>query len=995
MVEQPASRSRGLAPATLLIAGLPLLLGQGCPGTGGPIQPITPDSSNQSPVSPATGNVPPSLSFIAPVVDVSGNVGDVVTLRWVDADPDNNAVITLLLVREGQTGAAGEVLVAPPFFEDPDDDETSGEDRFTLDTGSLNLQPASYRVVARINDGVNPEKSVVAPGKLILLGGFLPGNVSPRVTVVQPTAHMGVGENDLVPLEYCAEDPDDDSVDPLGRFFVPDVIVLLDEDSNPTNDLDLTGSDAEAALADACFSNNTFPFEIDGAIVLGCFKDDDCQNPLNATLPAISPPPAGNGQLLINTTRIPPRASGEPYLVRVTMWDHANRPVHAYAPGSISVTSFSSGVVDLAQVGRTISGTKFKGFSPGDLAGSTGVSTGDFDGDGASDFIIVARFGRPLERGNLGTAYLVYGIPGQKFGSEVSLNSVSTDVRGATFIMGMGFPEAIAGPVTGTEGITSVAIIPDLNFDGRPELLFGAPYVEIMYDHFDDDPIDMDDLCYGDFMPNPLSDSGNPDDMTNFDIREGVIPNPVDPMLPGIICSNDLDLIATTPIDQGYVIYVRSDNPTETGGPLEGTVIDLPLTGMQHPPPIAISNDEFVSFLAALSPNGARFRGGWYDDFDLTQTVRPYALIPDNEFGRTVASMPDMTYGDQDPAPDGRPELLVSAPNAYRGRGGVYLIFGQEYHSFGAAFDPIKSLPVGRTGGFPVDRRIRGSAIGDRLGFAGPAGDYNLDGVQDILCGAAGADRNGINDGGIVYVLFGRLDFGEIELETDNPPRMEIHGTTPNDRFGEMQTLVGDLNQDGLPDIGFSSGVADGPLGVDSGVIAVVFGGRPLTGENVFTVGQVATPQLPGFKIFGAQAGGQAGAILNNAGDYNGDGTDDMVIVAPNETRTVGGQLRRGVAYVVFGGLHLANRSFNLTQVGTSNLPGSIIVSPYAAGTADEAPIDWAGSAGDVNADGFDDLLVGVSTADFVNPLEPGQRRVDSGECYLLYGSNSGTNALP
>ncbi len=308
-------------------------------------------------------------------------------------------------------------------------------------------------------------------------------------------------------------------------------------------------------------------------------------------------------------------------------------------------------------------------------------------------------------------------------------------------------------------------------------------------------------------------------------------------------------------------------------------------------------------------------------------------------------------------------------------------------------FDYMEGCPsVARGLVYPGYTTITGAAVGDEFGYAGPAGDWNLDGSRDLLCGAPGAERNGVAQSGIVYILFGRPDFPDMDLAKINPPRMEIRGTNAGDRFGEVQTIIGDVNHDGLPDIGFASQLFDGPGGVDSGFVGIVFGGRRLTGENLFTVDQVGTAQLPGCKIYGTQPGGHAGSIIADAGDFNGDGTDDLLVCSPGETRVVNGQTRRGVAYLIFGGPHLTNGSFNLSQVGTSQLPGVVFVSPYEAGTAQEAPIDFVGQAGDVNGDGFADVLIGVSHADYVNPLEPNQRRKDAGECYLIYGSNTGSN---
>ncbi|MHC4444643.1 MAG: FG-GAP repeat protein [Planctomycetota bacterium] len=943
------------------------------------------DPNAASGIPSTNGNVAPTFRFTQPITDVAGEIGDLIDITWTDSDPDDNAVITILLDPDNVFGNGNEIVVLSVVLEDDDTDAFPGG----LDTGAYGLKAATYRIIARISDGVNPEAIEVAPGRLLLFGaGMLPANISPSIIVTEPMINYGVSHNDTVNIAFCGSDPDDSD----DASIVPDIVLLLDLDDDPFNEplLDFTGPNAEDNLLDVCFGG--LPRDIGGAIVLACFKDNDCNSVANAT----------QFPLTVDVSLFPPRPDGEPYRVRTTMWDHTNLPVHSYAPGNISITALGSGTIDLGQVGRTISGTKFMGFNEGDQAGSTGSAIGDISGDGVNDFVLVSRFGQPSGLRNVGTAHVILGLSGgQKFGNEISLNSIGTLYPGRLL--------AMQTNTTGTDGIISVCRVGDVTGDGRSEILFGIPYFEAIFDYHDDDPCDCDMTqcpCYGDLLPNPLSETDEQqravfDGIKIHDRDEdpgiGVIdPGDVDNPPVFCFCSNDMDPLRLTPIDGGYAIMVGSQNSFTSGR------INLSSGGMTFEGTLWHTGNAAGQSRSGGGPFGARWRGPWYDTLDYTQTVRPFAIIPDNRFGQTVRSMPDMTNTSLVIPANYGPVPLISAPHGAEGRGMVTYHLSQNFTVFcgdgnSQSFPCYESCgcscpSVCRTRVHPGWYRITGAAIGDELGYADAAGDYNLDGSRDIVCGAPGADRDGVIDGGIVYIMFGRPDFTSINLEELNPPRMEIRGTNNSDRFGEMQTIVGDMNQDGLPDIGFASQYADGPGGVDSGFIGIIFGGRRLTGENIFTVNQVTTPQLPGVKIYGTQPNGRAGSILSNVGDFNGDGVDDMLICACDEFRTVNGQSRRGVAYLLFGGPHMINQTFHLSQVGTSDLPGMIFVSPYEAGSAEEAVIDSVAGVDDINGDGFADILIGVSFADYVNPLEPSQRRVDSGEAYLIYGSNTGSN---
>ncbi len=71
-----------------------------------------------------------------------------------------------------------------------------------------------------------------------------------------------------------------------------------------------------------------------------------------------------------------------------------------------------------------------------------------------------------------------------------------------------------------------------------------------------------------------------------------------------------------------------------------------------------------------------------------------------------------------------------------------------------------------------------------------------------------------------------------------------------------------------------------------------------------------------------------------------------------------------------------------------------MFVTPYGITDASAARITWVNGAGDVNGDGFEDILIGLPEADTTYPLNPSLRKNDTGEMYLIYGSNSGLSGM-
>src|SRR4028118_657152 len=133
-----------------------------------------------------------------------------------------------------------------------------------------------------------------------------------------------------------------------------------------------------------------------------------------------------------------------------------------------------------------------------------------------------------------------------------------------------------------------------------------------------------------------------------------------------------------------------------------------------------------------------------------------------------------------------------------------------------------------------------------------------------------------------------------------------------------------------------------------------------------------------GFAINGIATDDNSGWSVSSAGDVNGDGFDDLIIGArladPN------GILGAGQSYVVFGSNSGFGASFNLSTLNGSN--GFAI---NGIGVFDISGRSVS-SAGDVNGDGIDDLIIGAQSAD-------GNGITNAGQSYVVFGSNSGFSA--
>ena len=260
--------------------------------------------------------------------------------------------------------------------------------------------------------------------------------------------------------------------------------------------------------------------------------------------------------------------------------------------------------------------------------------------------------------------------------------------------------------------------------------------------------------------------------------------------------------------------------------------------------------------------------------------------------------------------------------------GGVYVILGPVYGEVALA---------------DADGLYSGEEGGDMAGVAVAAAG-NVDGAHhgDILVGAPGCDAGG-EDSGCAYLILG--------------PTVEHAGLGAADarfvgnggyRVGASVSGAGDVDGDGLDDV-----ILGAPGKTDSAGAAFLLYGS-FSGE----LDESAVPA----SFYGGVAGDEAGSSVASAGDVNGDGLGDILVGAPGEA-TSGDD--SGVAYVLYGPL----QGFYFPEDADAILRGS--QSGDLLGTA-------VSSAGDLNADGFDDLLVGA----------PGESQggASAGAAYLIYG---------
>lgn len=197
-----------------------------------------------------------------------------------------------------------------------------------------------------------------------------------------------------------------------------------------------------------------------------------------------------------------------------------------------------------------------------------------------------------------------------------------------------------------------------------------------------------------------------------------------------------------------------------------------------------------------------------------------------------------------------------------------------------------------------------------------------------------------------------------------------INGEQAGDESGHSVSNAGDVNGDGIDDLIIGAYFADHAGMFSAGKSYVIFGRIGLGSSGVLELSSLNGTN--GFILNGEAVGDWSGISVSNAGDVNGDGTDDLLIGANRGDPP--GRSRAGKSYVIFGGMGLGSRG--VLELSSLNGTQGFVINGVQVGDGSGYSVS---NAGNVNGDGTADLLIGAYGA-------APSGRLDAGKTFVVFG---------
>lgn len=306
---------------------------------------------------------------------------------------------------------------------------------------------------------------------------------------------------------------------------------------------------------------------------------------------------------------------------------------------------------------------------------------------------------------------------------------------------------------------------------------------------------------------------------------------------------------------------------------------------------------------------------------------------------------------------DGYADVLIGAPLAGfksgtptpKGEGRAYLILGKPRSEWSPE-------PINLASADAIFRGCRRASMTARQVYA--AGDVNGDGLDDFLISGWKCD-DGVLFQGKAYLFLGRsnVNWGDhFPVELANASFL---GEALRDHASYYVSTAGDVNGDGYDDFLITS-THNNESGQDAGQVYLILGRAEANWGANYPLAQSDASFL------GESPGDRAGRSATGVGDVNGDGYDDVLIGSLSNAES---GVDAGQSYLILGRPEADwGTDYPLSQADASFLG-------EAAG--DESGRRVAG-AGDVNGDGYADMLIGAS--------RNSQAGEESGKSYLILG---------